>query len=78
MRLLAIKAREDQAMDFWHEVNKYWVAARSQRTACPRSVRAPFEEILTEVYVEIAEADGKPAYFKYEAGCRRMRENRRS
>ena len=25
--LLAIEAREDQAMDFWHEVNKYWVAA---------------------------------------------------
>ena len=25
--LLVIGAREDQALDFWHEVNKSWVAA---------------------------------------------------
>ena len=74
--LLVIGAREDQAMDFWHEVNKYWVAAGHSGPLVPDPFERSYMQILTEVYVEIEIANGKPAYYKYEDGCRKMRESR--
>lgn len=71
-----IEAREDQAMDFWHEVNKYWVAAGHSEPLVPDPFDRSCEEILTEVYVEIEKAKDKPAYYKYEAGCQLMRDKR--
>jgi hypothetical protein len=73
--LLVIGASENQAMDFWHEVNKYWVAADHGGSLVPDPFGRSYVQILTEVYVEIAQANGKPAYYKYEDGCRKMRES---
>jgi hypothetical protein len=72
--LLEIKVPEDKSMEFWHEVNKYWVAAGYSVPLVPDELS--YEQILAEVYAEIVKAKQKPDYQKYESGRQRMRENR--
>jgi hypothetical protein len=51
-------------MDFWHEVNKYSVAAGYSGPLVPDPFERSYEQILTEVYVEIAKANNEPAYYR--------------
>lgn len=71
--LLEIKVPEGKAMEFWHEVNKCWVAAGYSAPLVPEELT--YEQILAEVYAEISAAKRMPEYQKYETGRQRMREN---
>ena len=71
--LLRIGADVDKMMDFWHEVNLFWVVA-DKGLMVPDPYLMSSEQILSEVYEGISEALKDPKYQRYEAGCRRMSE----
>ena len=74
--LILIGVGEEQSMDFWHEVNKYWVAAGYSTPLVSDPFDQSYEQILAEVYADVVATKEDPDYQKYEAGCARMRENR--
>lgn len=72
--LLLIGADASQIWEFWHEVNKLWVAAGHKGLFLPDPYLMTYEQVLAEVYADIAAAKKDPRYQKYEAGCARMSE----
>jgi hypothetical protein len=61
-------------MQFWCEVNKIWVAAGYGALLVPDPYDMTYEEVLAQVYKEVAEVKNKPEYQSHAEGCDRMHE----
>lgn len=70
--LLAIGARVEDMMAFWHEVNKGWVAVPHDGLFVPDPYYMTYAQIVAEDYADITAAKKDPRYQKYLDGCDRM------
>ena len=70
--LILIGVGEEQSMDFWHEVNKFLVAAEYKGLFVPDPYLMTYEQVFAEVYTDIKAVLKDPRYQRYLEGCDRM------